>query len=256
MKSYGSAFYRERHERTIHAAERILTELLELLPPVRSAVDVGCGVGTWLSVLAKKGVTEIQGVDGPWLEKEMLEIPRGAFQEADLSAPVRLSKRFDLAISLEVAEHLPPERAAGFVGSLTALADFVLFSAAIPFQGGRNHVNEQWPEYWAALFEASGHVALDPFRRRIWNDRDIPSWYRQNTLLFVRRERARELRFLRSSGEREREEGPPLSLVHPDAYLEKAAQMTSVRGSWRLLRRAIERRIKRTFGPAGSRSPT
>jgi hypothetical protein len=61
-------------------------------------------------------------------------------------------RTFDLAICLEVAEHLPPEAAEGFIDSLTRLAPVVLFSAAITFQVGNQHLNGQWPDYWATLF--------------------------------------------------------------------------------------------------------
>ncbi|KVR42929.1 hypothetical protein WK17_15675 [Burkholderia multivorans] len=94
--------------------------------------------------------------------------------------------RFDLVMTLEVAEHLPFERAETFVGELTDCADVVLFSAATPYQYGVDHVNEQWPEFWATIFRARGFSCFDIFRDSIWNAPDVDWWYAQNTFLYVK----------------------------------------------------------------------
>jgi len=193
----------------------IVPLVVERLRP-RSVVDVGCGLGTWLSVFLENGVADVTGVDGDYVDASRLEIPAERFVAHDLSTPLSLDRRFDLAVSLEVAEHLPADRAAVFVGSLTALAPFVLFSAAIPFQGGTNHVNEQWPEYWAALFEHRGFAAVDCVRREVWSDENVEWWYAQNTLLFVEEGR---LASPRDGGPFERTPMSQLALVHPRQYL-------------------------------------
>ena len=100
-----------------------------------------------------------------------------------------------MAISLEVAEHLPESAADDFTSSLTNLSDFVLFSAAIPFQGGIGHVNEQWLTYWVEKFSSRGYLAVDLVRKRIWENQEIPIWFRQNTLVFVKEERFSDLVF-------------------------------------------------------------
>ena len=188
MKPYDRDFYAGRHAGTVHSARTILSILMERIPEIHSAVDVGCGIGTWLSVLREKGVEDIQGVDGDWVDPEMLEIPRERFLRIDLGvSAVKLPKRYDLAISLEVAEHLAPDRAKEFVSSLTALSDHVLFSAAVPFQGGRNHVNEQWQHYWIELFRAVDYEVHDFIRPGVWDDERIPFWYKQNLFLFSNR---------------------------------------------------------------------
>src|SRR4030095_12347821 len=138
MRKYKDKFYGNRDAQTAHAARTILGLTLELLPPVQSAVDVGCGVGTWLSVLRERGVAAIRGVDGPWVRAGLLTIPPESFVAVDLTKRIPQSGRYDLAISVEVAEHLPPACAETFVDSLVDLSDFVLFSAAIPHQGGKH----------------------------------------------------------------------------------------------------------------------
>jgi 2-polyprenyl-3-methyl-5-hydroxy-6-metoxy-1,4-benzoquinol methylase len=163
---YTRGYYKKKQVAARRSAEEVIPLVLELLQPA-SAVDVGCGAGTWLSVLVEHGVRDILGLDGSHIDHAVLEIPAERFRDFDLSRPFRLDRRFDLVLSLEVAEHLPPECAEGFVASLVSLGEFVLFSAAIPSQGGRGHVNEQWPDYWARRFQEHGHVAIDCIRRRI-----------------------------------------------------------------------------------------
>ena len=64
-----------------------------------------------------------------------------------------MGRRFDLALCLDVTEHLPRECADPLVTLLTSLAPVVAFSAAIPVQDSYNHVNCQWPAYWFRLGE-------------------------------------------------------------------------------------------------------
>lgn len=91
---------------------------------------------------------------------------------------------------MEVAEHLYPEFAPNFVKLLTSLSNVVLFSAAIPYQGGVHHVNEQSPGYWADLFAKEGYVCIDCLREKIWEDESILWWYRQNIMIFVHESKA------------------------------------------------------------------
>lgn len=212
MSGYDDEFYRGRDTATRRAAERVLPLVLARLGAVRSAVDLGCGVGTWLSVLQEKhGVERVQGYDGPWVDTRLLAIPASNFKAIDLKQPIKSDPRFDLAISLEVAEHLPPANALGFVRTLTGLSDAVLFSAAIPRQGGKHHVNEQWQSYWVKLFAAEGYACADCVRPVIWGDQTIAYWYRQNTLFFTR-----------SSEPALVDTSPlPLDVVHPDLFAKK-----------------------------------
>jgi hypothetical protein len=234
MAKYRDEFFRDRHARTVYAAQTVLGVVLPALPPVRSAIDVGCGVGTWLSVLADRGVADIQGVDGPWVDVANLAIPSQCFAHHDLRQDRDFGRRFDLAISLEVAEHLPADRAAGFVRWLAALSDIVLFSAATPRQGGKNHFNEQWQEYWAAQFAEREYVPVDFIRARIWNDAKIATWYRQNLLLYVRRARLPEIRLPDGAG------APgPLSIVHPEVFIAKLDRAATIGGVFKRWRRSL-----------------
>jgi SAM-dependent methyltransferase len=182
---YGPAFYGRFDMLTSQSATTIVPMILKFLQ-ADSVIDIGCGIGQWLAAFAAAGVSEIVGIDGPHVQRDNLCIPAGSFLAHDLrSNPPALGRRFDLALSLEVAEHLPEERAESFVSYLTALAPAVLFSAALPGQGGVGHVNEQWPWYWREIFGRYGFVCLDPIRKAIWQDPAVAIYYQQNLYLYV-----------------------------------------------------------------------
>lgn len=160
-------------------------------------------------------------MDGDYVQRDQLLIPPECFFAADLNKCIHTSsvpglgdQRFSLSLSVEVAEHLSPDVADGFVGLLARYADVIVFSAAIPHQGGTHHVNEQWPDYWIGLFENLNYRLYDVLRWRIWEDRRVEPWYRQNLLLFVKQESI--LPRLESATSQTRLQ---LNVVHPDFWL-------------------------------------
>jgi len=158
--------------------------VLELLP-VQSVVDFGCGEGTWLRVFQDHGVETVLGIDGDYVSRERLLIDQAHFRAQNLALPVRLDRTYDLAMSLEVAEHLPTRASRSFVESLVRAAPVVLFSAAIPGQEGTQHTNEQWPEFWQKLFRSFDYECLDLIRPKILLQSGVEWWYKQNTFLYV-----------------------------------------------------------------------
>jgi SAM-dependent methyltransferase len=184
---YTREFFEKRADKRRSSAEAIVPLAVELIAP-RSVIDLGCGAGGWLAAFAAHGIDDYLGVDGDWVPADTLEIPRDRFVTAHLERPFSLDREFDLAVSLEVGEHLPESAAKTFVESLVGLAPCVLFSAAVPRQGGRHHVNEQWPQYWAELFAGHGYQVVDAIRPRIWSAPDVSWWYKQNTLVYAREE--------------------------------------------------------------------
>jgi hypothetical protein len=146
-----------------------------------SVVDVGGGEGWWAQEFARQGARALCIDDGtasepaPDVEHLHHDLTRGL--------PEGLG-RFDLALCLEVAEHVDPTSADKLVEGLCGLAPTILFSAAVPGQGGHGHVNERWPGYWVELFEARGYSSSGALRWMLWDDDSVEYWYRQN-LLFV-----------------------------------------------------------------------
>jgi SAM-dependent methyltransferase len=171
------------------SAGKIIPLLLEQLQP-HSIIDVGCGPGHWLKAWEERGVADYLGIDGFHLESSAMLIEPDKFMQFDLQNISRLAlpRKYDLALCLEVAEHLPESCAGDLVRFLVTHADVVLFSAAIPFQTGENHLNEQPPQYWSDLFGEYGFRFCDIFRERLWNDPDVNWWYRQNLFIAMRKE--------------------------------------------------------------------
>src|SRR5262249_658797 len=155
----------------------VVVPLILSIFDIRSVIDIGCGVGGWLKVFQENGVRDCLGIDGDYVPQEMLKIAPACFRAGDLTRPGELERRFDLACSREVAEHLPASSASAFVDALVGAAPVILFSAAVPHQGGTDHVNERWQSYWRQMFEARGYVAVDCVRPRIVGNREVEPWY-------------------------------------------------------------------------------
>jgi SAM-dependent methyltransferase len=210
---YSTTFFHTQQDGSRRSAQTIIPMVQELLS-ASSVLDVGCGTGGWLAEFQAAGVRDIAGVDGDYVDLDMLQIRREHFLAHDLTQPLSLNRRYDLVVSLEVAEHLPASSADDFVQSLVRHGDVILFSAAVPYQGGRHHVNEQWPDYWAAKFMACGYVPIDAIRRKIWDNDNVQWWYAQNTILYVNREALGKYPLLQGSGEQ-----TALPLIHPRLYM-------------------------------------
>lgn len=150
---------------------------------LHSLLDVGCGTGTWLKAAIECGITDVIGVDGVRIEPAELQVPAELIRHFDLTKSWSLERRFDVAICLEVAEHLDPTSGPSLIRALANHSDLVLFSAACPGQPGQHHVNCRWPSYWQSLFNECGYVCEDDLRAQIWDDPRIEPWYRQNLFL-------------------------------------------------------------------------
>lgn len=183
-KGYNNSFYEEFIDSSRLSASVVVPLVMNLVKP-KSVVDVGCGIGIWLSVFKEHGVKKITGVDGLWVDQKLLAIPKESFLGIDVTEAFSLNARADLAVCLEMAEHVPASVAENLVKTLTSIAPVVLFSAAIPHQGGAGHVNEQWPAYWTALFKKNGFVPVDCIRRKIWEDKRVSWFYAQNMFIYV-----------------------------------------------------------------------
>jgi len=192
---YDSRFMDSIKTGSARSAEIFLDELAPLVETLpHSAVDIGCGSGTWAAAFsARFPGAEVRGVDGTYVDRDNLLIDPANFQAHDLTLPLPADRRFGLAISLEVAEHLPSASGPDLIRTLVDHADHVLFSAAIPGQGGEFHINEQPLEYWRNLFRAHRYDAVDYLRPILRADHRVEPWYRYNSVLYVRAERLSDL---------------------------------------------------------------
>jgi len=228
MQPYTEEFYNWQQAESNSSAREIVPFVCELIRP-GSVIDVGCGVGTWLSVFEERGVENFLGVDGDYVDRRLLQVEAARFQAKDLKQPLHMDNRYDLVVSLEVAEHLPVECAATFIESLTNLGPVVLFSAAVPYQGGTDHINEQWPEYWNELFSARGYKVIDCIRKKFWHNDRVGWWYAQNIFLFVEQHHLEIYPRLQREAELSVERSA-LSQVHPKNYLSKMDALKTYAG--------------------------
>lgn len=186
MSVYSKKFYSENAKISYRSAREIVPLILKLFRP-KSIVDIGCSSGMWLNCFQEYGIKDYLGVDYLGQNKLSLNINKKHFLEHNLKSPIHLKRKFDLVISLEVAEHLPANKASIFINSLVELGPVIIFSAAVPHQTGTHHVNEQWPSYWAKLFSKHNYIPFDYFRKKIWKNEKIEWWYRQNLLIYINR---------------------------------------------------------------------
>mgnify|MGYP003123352586 FL=1 len=181
---YSDTFFDYINQSARASAKPFVSLLFPLLKP-SSVVDLGSGRGVWMDEWRKGGADDVLAVDGDYVDRAQLAVAPEQFMAADLTQPVETGRRFDLAQSLEVGEHLPTEASQVLVESLTRASDRVLFSAAVTGQGGEFHVNEQPLSFWQDLFAAKGYVAYDCVRPALKDNKDIAPWYRYNAILYV-----------------------------------------------------------------------
>jgi SAM-dependent methyltransferase len=220
---YDGGFYADQVEGSAQSAAVVLPIVFGVFTPA-SVIDVGCGQGAWLAAAGRLGSARLTGLDGDWVDRAALRSARIDFRPTDLAGTITIDVRHDLCISVEVAEHLPAARADAFVEALCKASDVVLFSAAVPQQGGTEHVNEERASRWAARFDSRGYTAFDLVRGAVWNDPRVAWWYRQNALVYVRRGSPRFAAFASAPLP-----PTPHDLVHPDAFETKVAWLTAER---------------------------
>ncbi len=229
--NYNDQFYKSLTDGSYISAKHYVSILSSLLINPKKVIDVGCGRGPWLKAFYDSGAEELVGIDGDWVSQEQMLDKKIRFHSVDLSSTViknPINKKFDLAMSLEVAEHLKPEQAITFVNYLTSFSENILFSAAFSGQGGTDHFNERPHSYWAEIFIKKGYLPYDLFRPEVWENQEIEVWYRQNTFLYIKS----NSKFEKILKEKRIEPISKISLmnsIHPDLYqirVEESKQLT------------------------------
>jgi hypothetical protein len=186
---YSKSFYDSFSDISYQAAKTMLPEIYRLYP-FESMCDFGCGSGTWLRAGAEtieSPAKRLTGIDGEHA-RASAHCDGGNFIFTNLENPLPPLDKHDLAISLEVAEHLPERRAKSFVTDICNTADVVFFSAAVKGQDGANHINEQPQSYWVDIFGQLGYSAYDFHRKKFWNHPlfTVCPHYVGNSFLYIR----------------------------------------------------------------------
>ena len=218
--NYDAAFYAGQKDHSLRSARIVLAKLRPVLGDVKSALDIGCGAGGWLKAFGEVyDCADVCGADHPGVPASEMFIPKENFSGLDLSGPMDLGRKFDVVMTLEVAEHIDPANADTFVDNLTRHGDRVLFSAATPRQGGTGHVNEQWPAYWAEKFAERGFLLYDIIRPLIWDEDNVACWYKQNLMFYARDGLMADLPTYEAWGGR--------AVVHPGMWAMKTEPLSS-----------------------------
>ncbi len=204
---YDKNFY-ETNRKDLNAAKIIVSYIIEHLHPT-SVIDLGCGSGTWISEFNRQGIKDVLGIDGDYVNSEWQLIDKKYFKPFDLTKRINLGRKYDLAVSLEVAEHIDEKYSDIFLENITNLSDVILFSAAVPNQGGTNHVNEQYPTYWINKFKGYGYECYDCLRWKFWDNKEIAFWYRQNMMFYVKKDKFEHIKKCFEVGK------SPINIVHP-----------------------------------------
>lgn len=197
------------------SAKEIIPKTIDLLKPISitSAIDFGCGVGTWLKAFLDNGGELVKGIDFGSHDDDQLYIDKESFINMDLTEKIDLKETFDTCFSLEVAEHIEEKQADVFVQNLCRHSNIILFSAAVTGQGGTNHVNEQPQSYWVKKFEAVGYEHYDIIRPEVWNNNNIEPWYKQNIMLYIKSDMDITKCAFNSNDIQH-----PIDIIHPDSF--------------------------------------
>lgn len=183
--TYDAEFFNVQARQSEPAAA-LIAIVIQVVINAKSVVDIGGGVGAFAAAFAYNGAEDHLVVDGDYVDRGQLLVPPERFVAADLTQPLDLGRRFDVALCLEVAEHLPEDTADVLLDTLERHSDVIVFSAAVPGQTGSHHVNEKPQSWWHLKFRERGFKAFDLVRPALWHDDRVAWWYLQNTLVYAR----------------------------------------------------------------------
>lgn len=180
MTIYDTEFFTSGRSETASLSASVVVPVIKDLLSPESLLDVGCGQGEWMEAF---GLEDMLGVD--------IAAPEGEqFLRVDLQYRLALGRVFDLALCLETGEHLPPSAADVLIDTIATHSDQAVFSAAVPGQEGKGHINCQPHEYWHEKFEARGYEMYDAIRPLIARDYRVSPWYRENVFVYSRARRS------------------------------------------------------------------
>lgn len=179
--------YSKRYFDTIEKAERVQAEtlaevLVEIYQPT-SVADVGCATGLYLWPFHINGIETI-GFDSADYAVENKAVP--TVQQADITNYL-VTKKYDLAICLEVLEHIENELCDNVLDNIVKMTSLVIFSAAQPGQKGTGHINCQTKEYWEQAFKMRGFEKVGLAERMILahvTKQDHAEWFKNNLQVF------------------------------------------------------------------------
>ena len=194
LEIYNRAFFEGNQQEGVRMAPWFVP-LLQNVFDFHSLIDVGCGTGHYLQYCLNCGIGDVLGLEGSPAAFADLLVDKRYVVMHDLRLPYTVGRRFDLAISVEVAEHIDKLYASNFIKILCDASDTVALTAAKPGQGGTAHVNEQGEEWWVEKFRRFDYgfdsTTTQMLRRGIRQAREagnfVTRWFESNIMVFRRR---------------------------------------------------------------------
>jgi len=185
---YEDEFFKKRLLTTSHIPI-VCEAILEVFQP-QSIIDIGCAIGQFIGEFQARGI-EAAGIEGSTNALPYINPSIKVFIH-DLRKPWPYVKRYGLALSFEVAEHIEPEYTAEYLNTLCLLSDRILITAALPGQKGKFHVNCQSIDYWIQCFKNKGYLHKPEYEDKIkrhwvpWANTKAMELYYRNLLYFER----------------------------------------------------------------------
>ena len=131
---------------------RELGKVLVSMYAPKSVIDIGCNRGIYLEGFQSAGC-EVLGIDSDEQALSKAKVPTIRLDITNGLNP----KKYDLALCLEVLEHIEEAKSDKVISNICKGADTVVFSAALPGQGGDGHINCQQKAHWIEKFKANGY---------------------------------------------------------------------------------------------------
>ncbi len=208
----------------LRSPQVIVPFLYKFIHP-KSVIDIGCGVGTFLYAFKKLGVNEVMGLDGDWVNKQLMSkyLEPNEFKPINLSEFEDVKKKYELAICLEVAEHIGERFSDNLIKTIVHASDVIIFSAASPYQQGQHHINEQWPDYWIRKFSKHDFHFYDVLRSTLWNNPDVDFWYKQNIFLVMHKDHLFDEQWINDL-----KKNTFNNLIHPDAFIKRSKLLVRI----------------------------
>jgi len=158
--------------------EKLCSTIIEFSKSkIKNIIDIGCGNGSYVKKFLDSNF-ECIGYDGNPITPEITD---GLCKVMDLSKPTNLGK-YDLAISLEVGEHIPKQYEQIFIDNVCSSSNNIIISWAVEGQGGYGHVNCQNNDYIIAEFNRRGYRYDENISKKLRENSTLP-WF-VNTLMY------------------------------------------------------------------------
>lgn len=185
---YKKKFFEWHHNEKILREYETVTKIFYDRFTPKSVIDFGCGTGIYLHFFSKLGVEHIKGLEGCQNAISLALVKN--IEKYDITKKIKTNTKYDICLCFEVAEHIHKKYAETLIHDICLTSDIILFSAAIPKQTGRHHINLQPKQYWINKFKFEGFIYQKSVTQDIINK--MPplksiSWIKNNIMIFEKK---------------------------------------------------------------------